>query len=300
MIQELFSDLAQRHYALPVCVPNEDGSGLADIYAQRNNAIRLIISLEGERRHRFTVDGIAREVSLSRNEWILIPPKVWLETWYTRDNSAVSINIYPTHIRIIQLEAVMQQGEERKFQGTPVDALELDFLSEQLQGIRILSSSFFRTSPAGAYPPLFDNPDYCSHFLYLLLHHIDGELSRKSAASHSSAGSRSTLSWRRIKNYLEENFSGPLSRGTAAADLGLSESHISRIFREKGTTFSRYLTRKRLSLARELLHSSPELSVLQISDLCGYDSPTYFFRIFKREAGMTPMEYRMSGSRGEP
>ena len=48
---------------------------------------------------------------------------------------------------------------------------------------------------------------------------------------------------------------------------------------------------KELSEARELL-LDPERSVKEISLEVGYMDPNYFSRIFKKQTGMTPREYR--------
>ena len=47
--------------------------------------------------------------------------------------------------------------------------------------------------------------------------------------------------------------------------------------------------------AKELLVST-ELSVYEISEKCGYDSPTHFMKQFKSETGMTALQYRKGHS----
>lgn len=58
-----------------------------------------------------------------------------------------------------------------------------------------------------------------------------------------------------------------------------------------GMTFKELLQQKRLQKAMELL-SQTRLSVSDIIAAVGYDNTSYFYRIFKKETGMSPKEYR--------
>jgi len=49
--------------------------------------------------------------------------------------------------------------------------------------------------------------------------------------------------------------------------------------------------RIRLEHAKKLLSDSP-YKVERISRLVGYENTKYFYRLFKKEIGMTPAEYR--------
>lgn len=52
-----------------------------------------------------------------------------------------------------------------------------------------------------------------------------------------------------------------------------------------------YLTKYRLSKSTELLRDT-ELSITEISSLCGFQSTSYYISLFKREIGLTPLHYR--------
>ena len=49
----------------------------------------------------------------------------------------------------------------------------------------------------------------------------------------------------------------------------------------------------RIAHAKELLRD-PALSIKEICILSGYSDPNYFSRIFKKQEGVTPSEYRDS------
>lgn len=45
--------------------------------------------------------------------------------------------------------------------------------------------------------------------------------------------------------------------------------------------------------AKQFLHGS-RLSVSQIADMMGFQYPQHFIRLFKKQTGLTPGEYRQS------
>ena len=52
-----------------------------------------------------------------------------------------------------------------------------------------------------------------------------------------------------------------------------------------------YLTTVRLRYAKKLLDET-DLKAYEIAFQVGYDNPSYFSKVFKREEQMTPNEYR--------
>ena len=72
----------------------------------------------------------------------------------------------------------------------------------------------------------------------------------------------------------------------------ISKSYLSRIFREvTGFSVNEYRNLARVRKARELLSAS-EYSVTEISELLGFESVTYFERVFKKHTDATPLKYR--------
>ncbi len=88
-----------------------------------------------------------------------------------------------------------------------------------------------------------------------------------------------------------------IARGTAmtqsslARTLGISASHLSRVFRHAtGDTFERYVVRRRVELARRLL-LDPAHNVSTVALQCGFKDASYFARVFRRTVGCSPAEY---------
>ena len=92
--------------------------------------------------------------------------------------------------------------------------------------------------------------------------------------------------------YMDANFSRDLTLEELACLTGVSLQHFCRVFRaQTGMRPMEYLARRRIAEAKRLL-SSTELSVGEISELCGYSNPTYFGTVFRRLEGTSPTEYR--------
>lgn len=72
----------------------------------------------------------------------------------------------------------------------------------------------------------------------------------------------------------------------------ISKSYLSRIFKEvTGFSIKEYTNIVRVKKAQNLLIYG-EYSVTEISELLGFESITYFERVFKRYAACTPLKYR--------
>ena len=96
----------------------------------------------------------------------------------------------------------------------------------------------------------------------------------------------------RIKDYIDKKYYNPLNLDFIAGLFYMNPSYISHLFKVKtGKTFSNYLTDVRIAKAKYMLKSS-EKKPYQIARQVGYDNEKYFFRIFKKETGLTPEEYR--------
>lgn len=59
-----------------------------------------------------------------------------------------------------------------------------------------------------------------------------------------------------------------------------------------GVSFREWITGFRISYAKRLLTRNPELTVADISEKSGFQSPSHFIRLFKENAGCTPTQWR--------
>lgn len=96
----------------------------------------------------------------------------------------------------------------------------------------------------------------------------------------------------KAKAYIDENYANELSLDEVSRHVNISPYYFSKLFKEEsGENFIEYLTRVRITHAKELL-KNPELSIKEICVMSGYSDPNYFSRIFKKQEDVTPSEYR--------
>jgi two-component system response regulator YesN len=94
------------------------------------------------------------------------------------------------------------------------------------------------------------------------------------------------------RRHLVEHIDRQHTTASLAKEVGLSERHLRRRFREMyGKSPRRYLTEVRMKRAGELLRKT-QLGVEQIARSLGYPSIATFDRIFKRAFGTTPSQWR--------
>ena len=84
-----------------------------------------------------------------------------------------------------------------------------------------------------------------------------------------------------------------MSSDVCSSDLGLVSPYLSRLFKAyKGLTPSQYIQNIRLNNAKELLTAYPNITSKDIAGMVGYQDPLYFSKIFKKNTGIYPSEYR--------
>lgn len=108
---------------------------------------------------------------------------------------------------------------------------------------------------------------------------------------HFEKGSKNKYVEKAVE-YIHSHYKEDISVGETAMDIGISEGHLSRIFKkETGYTFVAYLTDYRIHLAMELLKDCG-LKVYEVADRVGYSDITYFSTLFKKIVGVNPSEYQ--------
>ena len=83
-----------------------------------------------------------------------------------------------------------------------------------------------------------------------------------------------------------------LSLDNISSQFGLSPSYVTRLFKEtSGQSLMRYIDAMRMNKAKELLRSS-DAQLKDIIHEVGYIDATNFIRKFKKNEGLTPIQYR--------
>ena len=92
--------------------------------------------------------------------------------------------------------------------------------------------------------------------------------------------------------YIQAHFREKLTLDDIAAQANISRSSCLNCFRRVlGMSPMEYVIGQRVERALHLLDSR-DLSVAEISDLCGFGDPSYFGKAFRKRTGLTPSGYR--------
>ncbi len=92
--------------------------------------------------------------------------------------------------------------------------------------------------------------------------------------------------------YINDNYNQDIAINELADKFNMSPNYFSAVFkRETGQTTVNYIKDLRLKKACDyLIHSGK--SVVEISKEVGYEDSQYFFKVFKKAIGQTPLQYR--------
>ena len=92
--------------------------------------------------------------------------------------------------------------------------------------------------------------------------------------------------------FIQQNYSRSVTVEQIARQTGVSRSYLYRAFQTAfGCSPSEYLTRYRIQRAAQLLRHSA-LPVGTVATSAGFEDPFCFSRVFRREMGVSPTEYR--------
>lgn len=133
-------------------------------------------------------------------------------------------------------------------------------------------------------------------YLYLFLSQLI-EQNGKDRYSDES-GTRKEIYIKRAIEYIGMNYSGKMSITELARHIGLDRSYLGSIFREQlDTSPQDFLINYRIDRACGLMKNE-NLTIGDISRSVGYDDPLLFSKVFKKNRGVSPREYRENYRKG--
>ena len=138
--------------------------------------------------------------------------------------------------------------------------------------------------------PLFNNIEELQtieeveEYVFLILQRIFEKISvRKIGRSHRVIT--------QILDYINQNYSQDFGLNEMAEMVHMNHAYLSILFKDEvGISFVRYLTQIRMAHAKELLLKGEK--VQDVSVAVGYNNYRYFCNIFKKEEGVTPMQFK--------
>lgn len=101
---------------------------------------------------------------------------------------------------------------------------------------------------------------------------------------------------RQMLSYIQLHYTEPLQVQEIADSASVSRRECLRTFRRvTGSSPMQYVIDLRLRKARQLL-AETDLPLLEICGLCGFQSQSYFTKLFHQRTGSSPGKYRNSGN----
>ncbi len=92
--------------------------------------------------------------------------------------------------------------------------------------------------------------------------------------------------------YINENFKSNISLEDIASNCYVNKFYLSHIFTKfKGMSVGKYVLCLKMDEAKRLLETT-NLSINIIAERSGFNDPNYFSRTFKKQLGLSPLQYR--------
>ena len=228
----------------------------------------------------FVLDGVLSVVTENgamdcENSIVIIPP---LMNHYTASSELLGNCMYFSISKSPKHKGVLFDSVSKRLSGGVVTAPLSDDEKFYVSHIaKALSGEVMRENIA--------------HFIPLLFY----EIFMRFAPSEDLPKSEES---RRIKHiniidvYISAHYAESITLSDLSRELYLCEKQISRIIRkEYGCSLSELINRRRLAVSCMLLKYT-DMPICEIADAVGYEYENYFFTVFKKAYGITPLKYR--------
>jgi len=96
-------------------------------------------------------------------------------------------------------------------------------------------------------------------------------------------------------NYISKHYMDKISLKIISESLHISTPYLSSLFKKEiGKTFSDFLTQYRIKKSESMLRETT-ISITEIALLSGFEDQSYFNKVFKKNTGKTPRQFRSQG-----
>ncbi|MFK7949714.1 MAG: AraC family transcriptional regulator [Saprospiraceae bacterium] len=182
------------------------------------------------------------------------------------------------------------------FLNTPECLALKNMLQESYRGLQFFGETKVRTQQKLALLPKKK-----SFQRLLLLLEILNDLANSTEFEYLSTDTFNTTSNRKevnriqtIYNYIHQNYRKQVTLDEAISQVNLSKSAFCKfIKRRTNKTFSQIVNQIRLQKACDLLIETDK-PIMEICYAVGYNDPSYFFKVFQKETGFSPKQFRLN------
>lgn len=126
--------------------------------------------------------------------------------------------------------------------------------------------------------------------------HLDTVVAKQMMKEYCEAVNQfSTLGYsetiQKIISHISSRPTEPVLLNDVASEFHMNASHLSRKFKkETGITFIDYVIRQRIEYAKLLFHEN-HYTITEVASNSGFNSSSYFSKVFKKATGLAPKEY---------
>src|SRR5712691_7829338 len=145
-----------------------------------------------------------------------------------------------------------------------------------------------RTILASTGPERWLRPETVDHIADCSLRLIEGQ--------GETPGAASAIAYEAVGALYDDVFGSQSAMLLADEESGVRRAHFSRMFADsEGLPPAAFVLQERMRRAARLLTSHSLLPIKEIANLCGFDEPNYFAKVFRRFFGTSPTEFRTTG-----
>ena len=92
--------------------------------------------------------------------------------------------------------------------------------------------------------------------------------------------------------FIEKNMNKPISITDLCEYSNISKSVLYKSFQKHlNTSPNQYINEKKIAKAKDLINNT-EMPIKEIADNLGFTNTTYFYKLFKKVTGITPIQYK--------
>jgi AraC-like DNA-binding protein len=138
---------------------------------------------------------------------------------------------------------------------------------------------------------------FLDHILYAVGAHVVERYGEVGSTKRPESGGLATWQERRAKELMSASLGSDVSLKRLAEECGLSVTHFARAFRQSAhTSPHRWLQERRVEKAMTLL-AGEQASLAEIAIICGFADQSHFTRVFTKQVGVSPGQWRRDNSR---
>lgn len=168
----------------------------------------------------------------------------------------------------------------------------MDMIGKASRGMAFSESTIDKVLPFLRTLTIEKDGFYSVMKFFMLLYELSMDADSRLLASDTI--DKGHLKVAKLQKYIQENLSSQITLEDAAQHMGMSTATFSRFMKKNcNLNFSAYLLEYRMDAVLRKLNQIEEekISIEELAEYCGFMSPSYFYKVFKKKTGMTPVEY---------